>query len=501
MLISTYKKIIFVGVFLFMFGFSTNVYAAYCGDGAINQDWEQCDGNGSCTTQCQIPGEENTDLILSRIVVDQVMSSETGDLTSDLYIGSETNIIPQGKWFSVYQDGTYVEDPSILLYRNVPGLAVKRTSGQIQLWLNTGPYSVSKSEESSLTENIGAATVLLAKGGRGRGGSALGLGGGSGMSRGFEHVRGYIEMWGGEMADPEDGLALVHYYSRLERPFDGVKEVHPFGDEIWLQGGLLNFWMTVTMFDDNFIANYIKTTPSDVNNPPNPPTVTGPDQGNADTGYTFSFRATDPDGDSIRYAIDWNNDGVVNQYVPGSGYVSSGTSKSAQKDWSSLGAKRFSVRTQDSFGRNSSWVEHMIVISEGSGGDNGPPQCSDGIDNDGDGNIDAEDAGCSSIGDNDESDEVEEIDGTEAAVDISTIPHAPLVRKGEDIVVIWTATGVNSCTVSGPGISESSSSSSWSDQSEATIESRSIFTIVCQSDSGEITDSVTVQVVPGFIET
>lgn len=93
-------------------------------------------------------------------------------------------------------------------------------------------------------------------------------------------------------------------------------------------------------------------------------TVTGPTTGTTGQSYTFTLSATDPDGDTLRYGIDWNNDGTVDQWAPGAGYVASGTSQSVGHAWSTPGTYTFQVLAQDSNGGNSGWVTHTIVISD-----------------------------------------------------------------------------------------------------------------------------------------
>lgn len=98
------------------------------------------------------------------------------------------------------------------------------------------------------------------------------------------------------------------------------------------------------------------------NQAPNPPTITGPKIGYVGTSYTFGFRSTDPDGDQIRYAVDWDKNGVADQYLPASGNVPSDTLLNATKIWSTLGAKTFQAATLDSNGVWSGWTTHTISI-------------------------------------------------------------------------------------------------------------------------------------------
>jgi len=56
--------------------------------------------------------------------------------------------------------------------------------------------------------------------------------------------------------------------------------------------------------------------------------------------HSISMTATDPDAtDQVRYLIDWDNNGTVDQTVPASGYVNSGTAQSASRTWSTSGSK------------------------------------------------------------------------------------------------------------------------------------------------------------------
>ena len=44
-----------------------------------------------------------------------------------------------------------------------------------------------------------------------------------------------------------------------------------------------------------------------INQLPNAPTIDGPTSGSAGTSYTYTFTATDPDGDDVKYYIDWGD--------------------------------------------------------------------------------------------------------------------------------------------------------------------------------------------------
>ena len=115
------------------------------------------------------------------------------------------------------------------------------------------------------------------------------------------------------------------------------------------------------------------------NRRPTMPVITPqPFSGGVNTSYPFAFTATDPDGDLIRYAIDWNRNGVADQYT---GYASSGSSQSASNpptQWPTISSfswanvKTFQVRTEDIKGGTSSWATAQVTLSSVSNGVCGP---------------------------------------------------------------------------------------------------------------------------------
>lgn len=100
------------------------------------------------------------------------------------------------------------------------------------------------------------------------------------------------------------------------------------------------------------------------NNPPSKPTLTGPIAGHANESYDFTAIATDPDGDTLRYGFDWDNNGIIDQWIPSSTYVSSGTPQIGVYSWLTAGSKTFKVLAQDSKGAISPWsVVHSLELT------------------------------------------------------------------------------------------------------------------------------------------
>jgi hypothetical protein len=81
-----------------------------------------------------------------------------------------------------------------------------------------------------------------------------------------------------------------------------------------------------------------------------------------DATVYFTFQATDPDGDGVRYEIDWNQDGVVDAIEP-SNFVPSGTSITETYSWSTESVYTIQARTIDDEGGRSNWTAHTITIT------------------------------------------------------------------------------------------------------------------------------------------
>ncbi len=217
---------------------SSGPYGPYCGDGAVNQAWEQCDGGSSCSDKCQL-GNQCANLVLARVNVTNVQSSATkpSNMTSNLFIGGSAtaNKIPQGKWFALFYNGTYYNDPDIGGYENVPGLAIERAQGKLRA-LMYGSYTGSNSDPAF-----------------------------------NEHAEGNVETWQATITGQTNDTTGQNKY---ENPSDGVKELKAGQDEFWLSGGKSYFWTSVNAADDAFWTNYTNTAPSCTPPPPPPPSCT-----------------------------------------------------------------------------------------------------------------------------------------------------------------------------------------------------------------------------------
>ncbi len=86
--------------------------------------------------------------------------------------------------------------------------------------------------------------------------------------------------------------------------------------------------------------------------PPTTPTwtnpVSWPGTAAAGTSYTYGFTATTPNNPHlIRYAVDWDNNGSIDEYIPATGYTASGSEGDTTHATSSAGTMTFRVQTID----------------------------------------------------------------------------------------------------------------------------------------------------------
>jgi len=223
--------------------YETPQYGPYCGDGTVNQEWEECDSGSNpeiigCSVQCQIIGTPFcSEDVFAKVSIDDVQNFGTNaNMTSDVFFGQNSLPIPQGVWTAVFYNGSYINDTEI--NEDVPGLAIQRNDGQVTTRI-FGSHSCSNTKE---------------------------------------HVSGNIEFYN---AKALTGIESETGQNQLENGFDGVKSVTPGQDEVWLDGNKSNFWMTVATADDGYITSY-STPKCNIKN---------------ETGHIIVDKITDPAGD------------------------------------------------------------------------------------------------------------------------------------------------------------------------------------------------------------
>jgi len=79
--------------------------------------------------------------------------------------------------------------------------------------------------------------------------------------------------------------------------------------------------------------------------PPNAPSITGETNGKAGTEYEYTFNATDPDGDDVKYYIDWG-DGSTDETV----FAASGIPVTVSHTWVEKDTYTITAKARDIYG-------------------------------------------------------------------------------------------------------------------------------------------------------
>jgi len=95
----------------------------------------------------------------------------------------------------------------------------------------------------------------------------------------------------------------------------------------------------------------LNVTISEKNYPPETPSITGPTSGKAEAEYKYEVMSTDPNGDEIKYVIDWGDDTSDT-----TGFYSSGVTATMLNIWSEEGTYTIKVKAVDEHGAESSWA-------------------------------------------------------------------------------------------------------------------------------------------------
>lgn len=83
----------------------------------------------------------------------------------------------------------------------------------------------------------------------------------------------------------------------------------------------------------------------EIGNPPGAPDIDGPTSGKVGTAYDYNFTAIDPDGDDVKYYIDWGDDETDE-----TGFAASGTPVTVSHTWTKKGDYVITAKAEDIYG-------------------------------------------------------------------------------------------------------------------------------------------------------
>ncbi|MEN9413359.1 MAG: hypothetical protein RLZZ342_446 [Candidatus Parcubacteria bacterium] len=208
------------------------------------------------------------------------------------------------------------------------------------------------------------------------------------------------------------------------------------------------------------------------------------------TPYSFTMTSNDPDGDRVRYGIDWTADGTIDQFVPPSGYMTSGQSTTTRRTFSTAGNKTVRVLAQDEKGMMSGWsslsfnctaadiTTAQTITSE-------DDTLGGGFTDDGGAGFGIGTGGGTGV--------------TLADLVLRAVPS--LIRRGETTKVTWSAANVASCTVTGEnGDSWTGLVSPVGGRISRPITQRTTFTLTCLGGGNTLVKTAVVNVLPNWEE-
>jgi len=167
----------------------------------------------------------------------------------------------------------------------------------------------------------------------------------------FEEYGGYV--FNGSNSYDRDGEVISYEWDFGDGSTDnGIVVSHAFNDS-----GEYDVILTITD-DEGYNGNHTKAIDVVKNNPPDTPTIDGPDSGKWGKPYYFTFQSSDIEGSEIWYYIDWG-DGTPTSWM---GPYVSGYELSDAHTWGTQDSYVVRCKAKDVYGIQSDWAEHEITI-------------------------------------------------------------------------------------------------------------------------------------------
>lgn len=110
-------------------------------------------------------------------------------------------------------------------------------------------------------------------------------------------------------------------------------------------------------FDENITWDLCFKTYGRDNLAPDAPSIDGQTQGNTGTSYDYILNAVDPDGDNVKYIIDWGDENTNE-----TDFSASGEDVTLSHSWSEKGTYIIKVKAEDTFGLESTETELEVTM-------------------------------------------------------------------------------------------------------------------------------------------
>ncbi|MFA5102301.1 MAG: SdrD B-like domain-containing protein [Candidatus Thermoplasmatota archaeon] len=139
---------------------------------------------------------------------------------------------------------------------------------------------------------------------------------------------------------------------------DGTNGTGDVTTHVYTTPGVYN--VSLLVMDDDFATDMYTTTATitEENNAPAKPVIAGPLSGVTTVNYLYTVVAIDPDGDNLRYFIDWGDNTQDN-----SSFLESGTNHEFSHQWTTPGFYTIQTYAQDIFNDTSDTTQIKIAIA------------------------------------------------------------------------------------------------------------------------------------------
>jgi hypothetical protein len=131
---------------------------------------------------------------------------------------------------------------------------------------------------------------------------------------------------------------------------DAGDPAYPYENELEPNGGRINMGA-----DGN--TNEASKSPVP-NQPPDAPTITGPNKGKIGVATMYNFSTIDPNGDDVHYFIDWG-DSTNSSWI---GPYSSGATVTKSHTWTTKGTYIIKAKAKDTYGNESNWSTLSVTM-------------------------------------------------------------------------------------------------------------------------------------------
>jgi len=94
----------------------------------------------------------------------------------------------------------------------------------------------------------------------------------------------------------------------------------------------------------------------ETNEPPNLPTITGPNAAQVGRTYDYTFSTTDPEGNDVWYFVEWGDEEIIYLFGP----YESGEDVILKHSWNKQGTYTIRAKAKDVFDDESDWAELTV---------------------------------------------------------------------------------------------------------------------------------------------